>query len=85
MDAGSPSPLVAEVASPDDRERERVFLGLRRAAGVVAGAAGRALWDSPAGSRLAAAGVLDMRGDRLVIVDPFRTDAVTREVLAVKL
>ena len=46
-------------------EVERVFLGIRRVAGVVAGAAGTALMASEEGERLAAAGVIDLIDGRL--------------------
>ena len=65
-----------------DREKERVYLGLRRRAGVVAGAAGAALLGSPAGHRLLSAGVLEFVDDRLVVARPLLTDTVAREVLA---
>ncbi len=65
-----------------DRERERVYLGLRRRAGVVAGAAGAALLGSATGQRLVSAGVVEVVEDRLVVARPLLTDAVAREVLA---
>ncbi len=67
-----------------DREKERVYLGLRRRAGVAAGAAGAALLGSPAGQRLISAGVLELVGERLVVARPLLTDAVAREVLALE-
>jgi oxygen-independent coproporphyrinogen-3 oxidase len=63
-------------------EQERVMLGLRRGAGVVAGPAGRALLRSAAGERLASAGVVVVRGDRLVVARPLLTDAAARAVVA---
>jgi len=65
-----------------ERETERVFLGIRRTAGVVAGVAGRRLLASAAGRRLVAAGVIALSGDRLVVNRPLLTDAVARELLA---
>ena len=63
------------------REQERVMLGLRRTAGVVAGAAGSALLASDAGERLVAAGVLEAHDERIVVVRPFLTDAAARAVV----
>ncbi|HUO47122.1 MAG TPA: radical SAM family heme chaperone HemW [Acidimicrobiia bacterium] len=63
-------------------EVERVFLGLRRRAGVMAGMAGGALITSEDGRRLMEAGVLAKSGDRLVIRQPLLTDTVLRVLLA---
>ena len=71
-----------ELSGGWEREKERVYLGLRRRAGVVAGAAGTALLDSAAGQRLVAAGVIEAVADRLVVIRPLLADAVAREVLA---
>ena len=58
------------------------MLGLRRAAGVEAGCAGRALEEQDWGRRLLAAGVLERSGSRLVVVRPLLGDEVARAVLA---
>lgn len=63
-------------------ELERLFLGLRRRAGVVAGRGGDCLLESSNGEALIAAGVLGRRGERLVVLKPLLTDAVVRAVLA---
>jgi putative oxygen-independent coproporphyrinogen III oxidase len=63
-------------------EQERLFLGLRRRAGVKAGEAGPRLLESVEGKELLAAGALGVRGDRLVVLRPLLTDAVIRAVLA---
>jgi oxygen-independent coproporphyrinogen-3 oxidase len=63
------------------RELERLMLGLRRTAGVEAGAGGAALLASQDGRRLVAAGVLVERGGRLVILNPLLTDEAVRAVL----
>jgi len=73
----------AEVIEGWIAEVERVFLGIRRAAGVVAGAAGHALLAAPAGEQLLAAGVIEVVGDRLVVRRPLLTDAVSRALLSV--
>lgn len=74
----------SEVRRGWEAEVERVLLGLRRAAGVVAGAAGAALLAAPAGERLVAAGVLAVEGDRLRVDRPLLGDEVARALLAVK-
>lgn len=66
------------------RELERVFLGLRRVAGVEPGSAGRALLETSAGRRLLEAGVIELLQGRLVVAKPLLTDEVSREVLALK-
>jgi oxygen-independent coproporphyrinogen-3 oxidase len=65
-------------------EQERLMLGLRRAAGVESGSGGDAFLTSPAGQRLAAAGVVRRSGRRLVVAQPLLTDAVIREILALE-
>jgi oxygen-independent coproporphyrinogen-3 oxidase len=65
-----------------EREKERLFLGLRLRGGVVAGEAGDALLSSSAGGRFLAAGVIKRDRDRLHVLRPLLTDAVAREVLA---
>ncbi len=65
-----------------ERERERLFLGLRLRGGVHGGTAGAALLASPAGQRFLEAGVIAVAGERLVVIRPLLTDAVAREVLA---
>ncbi|MCJ7725103.1 MAG: radical SAM protein, partial [Acidimicrobiia bacterium] len=74
-----------EALDGEDRERERLVLGLRRAAGVVAGSGGETLLASPDGHRLTEAGVLARRGDRLVVERPLLGDEVARAVLALTL
>lgn len=63
-------------------ELERLFLGLRRRAGVVAGRGGVGLLESEEGAALLAAGVLGRQGERIVVLRPLLTDAVVRAVLA---
>jgi oxygen-independent coproporphyrinogen-3 oxidase len=65
-----------------ERERERLVLGLRRAAGAEAGAAGGRLLASAAGERLLASGVLEAADGRLRVVRPLLGDEVSRAVLA---
>jgi putative oxygen-independent coproporphyrinogen III oxidase len=80
---GDNSPTAGhEVISGWAAEVERVFLGIRRVAGVVAGAAGTALMASEDGQRLAAAGVIDLFEERLTVLRPLLTDHVARALLA---
>lgn len=65
-------------------EVERLMLGLRRAAGVIAGPGGEALLASPGGRRLLDTGVIGVRGERLVVLRPLLTDEAVREVLSVE-
>jgi oxygen-independent coproporphyrinogen-3 oxidase len=80
--AGERPVVGTEALTGWERDRERVFVGLRRRDGVRAGDAGRSLLESKEGKRLLAAGVLDYDGDRLLVTDPLLTDRVARELLA---
>ena len=80
--AGQRPEAGAERLEPWPRELERVMLGLRRRAGVVAGPAGDALLGSPQGRRLVAAGVVRRSGRRLLVLRPLLSDEVNRAVLA---
>lgn len=64
-------------------ELERLFLGLRRTAGVALGPGVGAFLASPAGVVMMDAGVVEVVADRLVVRRPLLTDAVLREVLDV--
>ena len=74
-------PIAGETVGSDwDRELERLMLGLRRTAGVLAGVAGQQLVeDHP---EFVDAGIIEQRADRIVVVKPLLTDTVIREVLA---
>lgn len=65
-----------------DREIDRLFVGLRRTAGVVPGPGGTALLGSDDGRRLLEAGVIGVLAGRLVVKRPLLTDEVHRSVLA---
>jgi len=79
------SPVAGgETLGPWQREQERLLLGLRRAAGVQAGAGGRRLVASAAGRRLISAGVLERVGDRLRVALPLLADEAARAVLALE-
>lgn len=64
------------------REVERIFLGIRRTAGVELGEAGTALLGSADGKRLVGAGILSDDGTRLRVLRPLLTDEVSRAVLS---
>jgi oxygen-independent coproporphyrinogen-3 oxidase len=82
VDRGERPEAGRETLDDWGRERERLMLGLRRAAGVTAGVGGAALLASEYGGRLAAAGVLVERAGRLVVLNSLLTDAAVRAVLA---
>jgi putative oxygen-independent coproporphyrinogen III oxidase len=73
-----------ERAGSWEREVERVMLGVRRAAGVALGSAGRALLASAHGRRLLEAGVVVARQGRLVVARPLLGDEVARALLALE-
>jgi oxygen-independent coproporphyrinogen-3 oxidase len=76
--------VVASRERLDDqeRERERIFIGLRRRAGVRAGRLGRRWAASGDFARLRAAGIADLINDRIVVTDPLRTDTAGRMLMA---
>jgi oxygen-independent coproporphyrinogen-3 oxidase len=82
IESGSRPEAGAESIVGWASELERVILGLRRSAGVVAGAAGRCLWESTRGEHLRSAGVIGMDGGRIVVLRPLLTDEVARSVLS---
>jgi putative oxygen-independent coproporphyrinogen III oxidase len=82
IEEGDSATVGSEVIQGWSAEVERVFLGIRRVAGVAAGEAGTALMTSEEGQRLAAAGVTELVDGRLVVVRPLLTDHVARAVLA---
>lgn len=65
-----------------EKDKERVFLGLRRRAGVSVGEVGSHFLSSEQGMRFLSAGVVEYVDDRLVVTNPLLTDAVARELLA---
>ncbi len=64
-----------------DGEVDRLFVGLRRSAGVGPGPGVDALLGSRGGDLLRHAGVIDVREGRLVVTRPLLTDEVHRQVL----
>lgn len=81
VEADRPPLAGQSVVSGWDRELERLMLGLRRSAGVVAGEGGEQLLNSH--PEFVEAGIVELREERLVVVRPLLTDTVIREVLAV--
>lgn len=69
------------MAGPE-AEADRLFVGLRRVAGVADGPGVQALLASPDGQRLIEAGVISYFERRLRVENPLLTDEVTRAVLA---
>ncbi len=67
-----------------ERDKERVFLGLRRRSGVFAGDVGMAFLDTDSGKRFLDAAVIELVDERLVVRRPLLTDAVARELLALE-
>lgn len=65
-----------------EAEQDRLFVGLRRAAGVTDGPGVEALLASSDGQRLLSAGVIDHSHGRLRVTRPLLTDEAERAVLA---
>lgn len=82
-DGGSPT-AGEERLTGADLELDRLFVGLRRSAGVSLGPGGRAFIADPDGQRLLEAGVVSVHGDRLRVENPMLSDAVLRVVLGLK-
>jgi oxygen-independent coproporphyrinogen-3 oxidase len=82
IESGSSAWAGAERISGWPAEVERVFLGIRRVAGVEAGIVGDFLAESALGKALFEHGVVEFSGRRLVVRRPLLTDAVARAVLA---
>ena len=83
---GGESPVQgSERLEGDAREHERLMVGLRRTAGVVAGPLGDAWASSIEGRRFGDAGVVAYEAGRLVVRRHLLTDAVIRSVLAMEL
>ncbi len=67
-----------------DAEIDRLFVGLRREAGVIAGRGGAALLEDPEGRRLFDAGVLALLDGRLRVENPLLGDEVLRAVIGLR-
>jgi hypothetical protein len=84
VEAGRRPIAGAEPVTGWDTEIDRLFVGLRRSAGVSDGPGVQSLIGSPKGRLLHEAGVIEMSGDRLVVRRPLLTDAVHRAVLGLE-
>ena len=83
IDAGERPRAGSERLDEAEAERERLAIGLRLTAGVVAGEHGERFLDGPEGARHLQAGTLARQGDRIVVLRPLLTDAVARATLSV--
>ncbi len=79
---GGESPVVG-VDDLDAAEAaiERMFVGLRRVAGIPLDEAARRFLATDEGRQLAEAGVIGTAGDRLRVINPLLTDTVARALL----
>jgi len=84
LEAGESPVSGGEALGPWRKEQDRLVLGLRRAAGVVAGPGGRRLMASPAGRRLLEAGILVEDEGRLRVARPLLGSEAARAVLALE-
>lgn len=66
----------------DERERERIMVGVGRSVGVAAGAVGRHWLRGAEARRMVQAGIVADRVDRIVVEQPLLTDTVVRSILA---
>ncbi len=71
-----------ELVAGWEAEIDRLFVGLRRTVGAVAGRGGKAMLASDHGRLLAELGVLEARSGRLRVAKPLLTDEVHRAVLS---
>lgn len=79
------SPIAgAEDLTGWDLELDRLFVGLRRVAGVAVGRGGQAFIADADGQRLLEAGIVSADGDRLKVRNPMLGDVVLRVVLGLK-
>lgn len=79
--SGSSPVSGAEKVVGWDGEIDRLFVGLRRSAGVEAGPGVEALLGTPGGSLLLQERIIDVSDGRLVVRRPLLTDEVHRQVL----
>lgn len=82
VEASGSAVTAEESLEPAEAARERLFVGLRRAAGVAFDETARSFVGTNEGVRLIDAGLLEVAEGRLRVVDPLLTDEVARAVLA---
>lgn len=81
VETGGDSRAGREHLAGFEAELDRVFVGLRRVAGVSDGPGVQALLSSEEGRRLMTAGLLEHGSGHLRVVDPLLTDEVERAIL----
>lgn len=78
------SPILGEERlDRASRERDRLMLGLRLAAGTPMSDVGHRFVTSEEGRRLRDAGLVAVEGGRIIVTDPLRADTVARAALSV--
>jgi putative oxygen-independent coproporphyrinogen III oxidase len=83
VERGERPRLGSEELTIADQERDRLMLGLRLGAGTPMTPTAETFLASSEARRLIEAGILDVVGERVVVLKPFLADAVVREALSV--
>ncbi len=83
VEGGGRPRIGSERLDATAQERDRLMLGLRLAAGTPMTDFARRFVETEQAFRLMEAGVMAVRDDRLVVLDPLRADMVAREALSV--
>lgn len=83
VESGIPPTLGVEELDTIARERDRLMLGLRLAAGTPRTPTADRFLASPDGQRFVDAGLVRVVGDRVIVTDPMRADMVARAALSV--
>lgn len=81
VESGANPRAGSDVMDPWDTELDRLFVGLRRTAGVADGPGVEAFVESPEGARLMGAAIVEFVDGWLRVVQPLLTDEVERVVL----
>jgi len=81
MESGVRPIAATEEITGWEREVDRLFVGLRRSAGVGGGPGVEALIRTPGGGMLLQERIIDVSDGRLVVRRPLLTDEVHRQVL----
>lgn len=81
VESGSSPVSGAEAVAGWEGEIDRLFVGVRRSAGVGAGPGVEALLETPGGSLLLRERIIDVSEGRLVVRRPLLTDEVHRQIL----
>jgi hypothetical protein len=83
VEGGARPRIGSEHLDAAAQERDRLMLGLRLAAGTPMTGFAERFVGSDQAARLMEAGVMAVRDDRVVVLDPLRADMVAREALSV--